>query len=64
MDIEDTIRTYEETRAALERLLEEKRQERTRWQRQIGTLTEELHEVEHTLRTLYEYRKRTKEERA
>lgn len=64
MDIEDTIRTYEETRAALERLLEEKRQERTRWQRQIGTLTEELHEVEHTLRTLYEYRKRTKEERS
>lgn len=64
MDIEDTIRTYEETRAALERLLEEKRQERTRWQRQIGTLTEELHEVEHTLHTLYEYRKRTKEERA
>ncbi len=64
MDIEDTIRTYEETKAALERLLEEKRQERTRWQRQIGTLIEELHEVEHTLRTLYEYRKRTKEERA
>ena len=64
MDIEDTIRTYEETKAALERLLEEKRQERTRWQRQIGTLIEELHEVEHTLRTLYEYRKRTKEERS
>ena len=60
MDIEDTIRTYEETKAALE----EKRQERTRWQRQIGTLIEELHEVEHTLHTLYEYRKRTKEERA
>lgn len=64
MDIEDTIRTYEETRAALERLLEEKRRERTRWQKQIGTLTEELHEVEHTLRTLYKYRERTKEERA
>ena len=64
MDIEDTIRTYEETRAALERLLEEKRRERTRWQKQIGTLTEELHEVEHILRTLYEYRKRTKEERS
>ena len=64
MDIEDTIRTYEETKAALERLLEEKRQERTRWQGQSGTLIEELHEVEHTLCTLYEYRKRTKEERA
>ena len=64
MDIEDTIRTYEETRAALERLLEEKRRERTRWQKQIGTLTEELHEVEHTLCTLYKYRERTKEERA
>lgn len=64
MDIEDTIRTYEKTKAALERLLEEKKQERARWQKQIGTLTEELHEVERTLRTLYKYRKRTKEERA